>query len=166
MFILGLKRLYTQNMKEIRGIKKIMEKVIDDIIDKIMEKANTGIKVMWAIVKGLNDKCKHLTSCDEKVQKLENYTEYTLSLIDTDTFNKVKIVIEVRENDKFLINITDIKGATVGVFDDIEEAVKQALYVLEHGEIELAAEQKKEKLDNKELIEALETLLKSLKEGK
>lgn len=143
-----------------------MEEMLDDIIDKIIEGTNTGIKVMWAIVKGLNDKNKHLTGCDEKVKKSENYTEYTLSLIDTDTFNKVKIVVEVRENDKYLINITDTKGATVGVFDDIKEAVKQALYVLEHGEIEPVAEQKKENLDNKELIEALETLLKSLKEGK
>ena len=143
-----------------------MEEMLDDIIDKIIERTNTGIKVMWAIVKGINDKKKHLTGCDEKVKKLENSTEYTLSLIDTDTFNKVKIVVEVRENDKFLINITDTKGATVGVFDDIKEAVKQALYVLEHGVIEPVAEQKKENLDNKELIEALETLLKSLKEGK
>ena len=143
-----------------------MEEMLDDIIDKIIEGTNTGIKVMWAIVKGVNDKKKHLTGCDEKVKKSENYTEYTLSLIDTDTFNKVKIVVEVRENDKFLINIADIKGATVGVFDDIKEAVKQALYVLEHGVIEPVAEQKKENLDNKELIEALETLLKSLKEGK
>lgn len=143
-----------------------MEEILDDIIDKIAEKASTGVKVVWAIVKGINDKKKHLTSCDEKVKKLENYTEYTLSLIDIDTFNKVKIVVEVRENDKFLINITDTKGATVGVLDDIEEAVKQALYVLEHGVIEPVAEQKKEKLDNKELIEALETLLKSLKGGK
>lgn len=143
-----------------------MEEMLDDIIDKIIERTNTGIKVMWAIVKGINDKKKHLTGCDEKVKKLENYTEYTLSLIDTDTFNKVKIVVEVRENDKYLINITDTKGATVGVFDDIKEAVKQALYVLEHGVIEPVAEQKKENLDNKELIEALETLLKSLKEGK
>ena len=143
-----------------------MEEMLDDIIDKIIERTNTGIKVMWAIVKGISYKKKHLTGCDEKVKKLENYTEYTLSLIDTDTFNKVKIVVEVRENDKYLINITDTKGATVGVFDDIKEAVKQALYVLEHGEIEPVAEQKKENLDNKELIEALETLLKSLKEGK
>lgn len=144
-----------------------MEKVLDDIIDKIVEKANIGVKTMWAIVKGLNDKNKHLIGCDEKTKKLENYTEYTLSLIDTDTFNKVKITIEVRETDKYLINITDTKSATVGVFDDIEEAIKQALYVLEHGVIEPVAEQKKqEKLDNKELIEALETLLKSLKEGK
>ena len=143
-----------------------MEEMLDDIIDKIIEKASTGVKIMWAIVKGLNDKNKHLTGCDEKVKKSENYTEYTLSLIDTDTFNKVKIVVEVRENDKYLINIADIKGATVGVFDDIKEAVKQALYVLEHGVIEPVAEQKKENLDNKELIEALETLLKSLKEGK
>ena len=143
-----------------------MEEMLDDIIDKIIEGTNTGIKVMWAIVKGVNDKKKHLTGCDEKVKKSENYTEYTLSLIDTDTFNKVKIVVEVRENDKYLINIADIKGATVGVFDDIKEAVKQALYVLEHGVIEPVAEQKKENLDNKELIEALETLLKSLKEGK
>ena len=143
-----------------------MEEMLDGIIDKIIERTNTGIKVMWAIVKGINDKKKHLTGCDEKVKKLENYTEYTLSLIDTDTFNKVKIVVEVRENDKYLINITDTKGATVGVFDDIKEAVKQALYVLEHGVIEPVAEQKKENLDNKELIEALETLLKSLKEGK
>ena len=143
-----------------------MEEMLDDIIDKIIERTNTGIKVMWAIVKGINDKKKHLTGCDEKVKKLENYTEYTLSLIDTDTFNKVKIVVEVRENDKYLINITDTKGATVGVFDDIKEAVKQALYVLEHGVIEPVAEQKKENLDNKELIEALETLLKSLKGGK
>ena len=143
-----------------------MEEMLDDIIGKIIERTNTGIKVMWAIVKGINDKKKHLTGCDEKVKKLENYTEYTLSLIDTDTFNKVKIVVEVRENDKYLINITDTKGATVGVFDDIKEAVKQALYVLEHGVIEPVAEQKKENLDNKELIEALETLLKSLKEGK
>ena len=143
-----------------------MEEMLDDIIDKIIEKANTGVKIMWAIVKGLNDKNKHLISCDAKVKKLENSTEYKLSLIDTNTFNKVKIVVEVRENDKFLINIADIKGATVGVFDDIEEAVKQALYVLEHGVIEPVAEQKKENLDNKELIKALETLLKSLKEGK
>lgn len=143
-----------------------MEEMLDDIIDKIIEGTNTGIKVMWAIVKGVNDKKKHLTGCDAKVKKLENSTEYKLSLIDTDTFNKVKIVVEVRENDKFLINIADIKGATVGVFDDIKEAVKQALYVLEHGVIEPVAEQKKENLDNKELIEALETLLKSLKEGK
>lgn len=145
-----------------------MEQILDDIIDKIVEKTSTGVKVMWAIVKGINDKKKHLMGCDEKTEKLEDYTEYTLSLIDTDVFNKVKIVVKVIEDDKYLIDIIDTKGASVGVFDDIEEAIKQASYVLEHGVIEPVAEQeeKQEEVDNKELIKALETLLKSLKEGK
>lgn len=145
-----------------------MEQILDDIIDKIIEKMSTGIKVMWAIVKGIGDKKKHLIGCDEKTEKLEDYTEYTLSLVDTDIFNKVKIVVKVIKDDKYLIDIIDTKGTSVGVFDDIEEAIKQASYVLEHGVIEPAAvrKEKQEELDNKELIKALEILSKSLKEGK
>lgn len=117
-----------------------MEQILDDVIDKIIEKASTGVQVMWVIVKGIYDKKKHIICCDENTEKKEDYTEYILSLIDTDTLNKVKIVVKVIEDDKYLIDIIDIKGASVGVLDDIEEAIKQTLYVLEHGVIEPVAE--------------------------
>ncbi len=147
-----------------------MEKILDDFIEKIVEKTSTGCKVMWAITKGISDKNDHLLGCDEKTERLEKYNEYKLSLLDTDTFNKVKISVrfwEEKEEDMYSISISDIKENTVGVLDDIDAAIDNALYVLEHGVIKpMEQEEKKEKeLDNQELIKALEIILKSLKEG-
>ena len=149
-----------------------MEKILDDIIDKIIEKQNKGVQIMWAVVKGIGDKNKHLLGCDEKTEKNKDFTEYNLSLIDTDIFNKVKISVRFwkeNEEDKYSIYISDMKENTVGVFDDIESAIDNALYVLEHGVIKpvKAQEEKQEEIDNDKLIKALEYILRDLKkEGK
>ena len=151
-----------------------MEKILDEIFDKIIEKQNKGVQIMWAVVKGVGDKNKHLIGCDEKTEKTEDFTEYNLSLLDTDTFNKVKISVRFwkeNEEDKYSIDISDMKENTVGLFDDIESAIDNALYVLEHGVIKpvKAQEEKQEEIDNDKLIKALEYILRDLKrerEGK
>lgn len=151
-----------------------MEKILDEIFDKIIEKQNKGVQIMWAVVKGVGDKNKHLIGCDEKTEKNKDFTEYNLSLLDTDTFNKVKISVRFwkeNEEDKYSIDISDMKENTVGVFDDIESAIGNALYVLEHGVINpvKAQEEKQEEIDNDKLIKALEYILRDLKrerEGK
>ena len=149
-----------------------MEKILDEIFDKIIEKQNKGVQIMWAVVKGVGDKNKHLLGCDEKTEKNKDYTEYNFSLIDTDTFNKVKISVRFwkeNEEDKYSIDISDMKENTVGLFDDIESAIDNALYVLEHGIIKPVKEQeeKQEEIDNDKLIKALEYILRDLKkEGK
>lgn len=145
-----------------------MEKILDEIFDKIIEKQNKGVQIMWTIVKGVGDKNKHLIGCDEKTEKNKDFTEYNLSLLDTDTFNKVKISVRFwkeNEEDKYSIDISDMKENTVGLFDDIESAIDNALYVLEHGVIKPVKAQ--EEIDNDILIKALEYILRYLKkEGK
>lgn len=148
-----------------------MEKILDDLMEKIMEKASTGVKITFAIAKGISNKNEHLLAFDGKVERLEKYNEYKMSLIDTDTFNKVKLSVrywEEKGEDMYSIFISDIKESTVGVLDDIDAAIDNALYVLEHGVIKpMGQEEKKVKeLDDQELIKALEEILKSLKEGK
>lgn len=149
-----------------------MEKILDEIFDKIIEKQNKGVQIMWIIVKGVGDKNKHLIGCDEKTEKNKDFTEYNFSLLDTDTFNKVKISVRFwkeNEEDKYSIDISDMKENTVGLFDDIDSAIDNALYVLEHGVIKpvKAQEEKQEEIDNDKLIKALEYILRDLKkEGK
>ncbi len=146
-----------------------MEKILDDFMEKILEKASIGVKVMWAITKGISNKTEHLLTCNGGTERFEKYNEYKLSLLDTDTFNKVKISVRYwkeKEEDMYSIFISDIKESTVGVLDDIDAAIDNALYVLEHSIIKPMEQEEKKELDNQELIKALETILKSLKEGK